>query len=142
LTFEVASVQRSAALAPEDVAFPPRSSGHRVGDLPEANRSMLAGHAELRSLRNKPLAPSENRDAGAPKEGLLAVNGGDLAGYVLVDGVAVAHLEPRRSDVLLDLLPGSYVVQARDFLATEITVPSTISVPARFVVGEAPKSEP
>ncbi len=142
LLFEVTSIQRSAALGVDELAFPPRSAEHRVGDLPEATRAVLAGQAELRGLRNKPVVAGENRDAGAPKEGLLAVNGGDLAGYVLVDGVPVAHLEPKRPDVLLDLVPGSYFLQARDFLATEITVPSVVSVPARFVVGEAPKSEP
>ena len=92
-------------------------------------------------MRNKPLASAEARDAGAPKEGLLAVNGGDLTSYVLVDGVPVVHLAPRSSDVLLDLLPGTYSVQARDFLATEVGVSSLVTVPARFVVSEAPKSE-
>ena len=142
LAFEVASVQRSAALGAPELAFPPGTAEHRVGELPESTRAMLVGQTELRGLRNKALAVGEGRDAGAPKEGLLAVNGGDLAGYILVDGVPVAHLEPKSSDVLLDLVSGSYSLQARDFLATEITVPTVVSVPARFVVGEAPKSEP
>jgi hypothetical protein len=142
LAFEVASVQRSAALGAPEQSFPPGTAEHRVGELPESTRAMLVGQTELRGMRNKALAVGEGRDAGAPKEGLLAVNGGDLAGYILVDGVPVAHLEPKSSDVLLDLVSGSYSLQARDFLATEITVPSVVSVPARFVVGEAPKSEP
>jgi hypothetical protein len=142
LAFEVASLSRSTALGVEQLAVPTPSAEHRVGELPEPTRAMLVGQAELRGLRNKALAAAEGREAGAPKEGLLAVNGGDLSAYVIVDGVPVAHLEPKSSDVLLDLASGSYSLQARDFLATEITVPSVVSVPARFVVGEAPKSEP
>lgn len=142
LVFEVTNVQRVATLAVEGFAFPPRDAEHRIGELPEPTRPMLVGRAELRSLRNKPLASAEVRDAGAPKEGLLAVNGGDLTSYVLVDAVPVVHLAPRSSDVLLDLLPGTYSLQARDFLATEVGVPSVVTVPSRFVVSEAPKSEP
>ena len=142
LAFEVASMQRSTALGAAELAFPAQSAEHRVGELPERTRAILVDQAELRGLRNKPHASGEGRDAGAPKEGLVVANGGDLSGYVLVDGVPVAHLQPKSSDVLLDLVSGSYSLQARDFLATEITVPSVVSVPARFVVGEAPKSEP
>jgi hypothetical protein len=142
LLFEVTSVQRAAALTPEVLAFPPRDAEHRVGELPESTRAVLVGRSELRSVRNKPVGAGDGRDAGAPKEGLLTVNGGDLTGYVLVDGVPVVHLRPRSSDVLLDLISGSYSLQSRDFLATEITVPAVVSVPARFVVSEAPKSEP
>jgi hypothetical protein len=142
LAFEVTSVQRVAALAPEAFAIPPRDAEHRVGELPNPSRALLAGRSELRALRNKPVSAAEPRDAGAPKEGLFAVNGGDLASYVLVDGVPVAHLAARGGDVLLDLVAGSYAIQARDFLATEITLPVITAVPARFVVSEAPKSEP
>jgi hypothetical protein len=142
LLFEVTSVQRSAALTPELLAFPPRDAEHGVGELPDSNGTVLVGRSELRSLRNKPIAVAEVRDAGAPKEGLVVVNGGDLTSYVLVDGVPVARLGPRSSDVHLDLVSGSYLLGARDFLATEITVPSIVPVPARFVVSEAPKSEP
>jgi len=142
LIFEVTSVQRTTALTPELLAVPPRDAQHRVGELPDAARSLLVGRSELRGIRNKALPIPEARDARAPKEGLLTVNSGDLAGYVLVDGVPVAHVGPRSSDVLLDLVPGSYSLQARNFLATEVTMPSVVSVPARFVLSEAPKSEP
>jgi hypothetical protein len=141
LLFEVTSVERSAGLVVESFACPPREAEHRIGELPEPTRPLLVGRTELRGLRNKALAAGESRDAGAPKEGLLAVNGGDLTSYVLVDGVPVVHLEPRSSDVLLDLVAGSYSLQSRDFLATEVGVPSIVTVPARFVVSEAPKSE-
>ncbi|HEX6763949.1 MAG TPA: hypothetical protein VF103_00695 [Polyangiaceae bacterium] len=142
LSFEVTTLQRAAALTPDAFAFPPSSAEYRIGELPAAPRSVLAARADLRAIRNKPSAGAESRDAGAPKEGLLVVNPGDLNGYVLVDGVPVAHVEPRGSDILLDLISGSYALQARDFLATEISVPSVVSVPARVVVSEAPKSEP
>jgi hypothetical protein len=142
LLLEVTSVQRSPVLEIDRLAFPPRDAEHRVGELPDPNRVLLVGRSELRGLRNKPIAVPEARDAGVPKEGLVAVNGGDLASYVLVDGLPVVTLRPRSTDVLLDLVPGNYLLQARDFLATEITVPSVVPVPARFVVSEAPKSEP
>jgi hypothetical protein len=142
LAFEVTSIQRSTALEPAALAFPPRDAEHRVGELPEPPGALFVGRAELRSLRNKPVLSADARDAGAPKEGLRAVNGGDHTSYLLVDGIPLARLGPRSGDVLLDLVPGSYVVQARDFLATEVIVPGVLSVPARFVVSEAPKSEP
>ncbi|HVR19199.1 MAG TPA: hypothetical protein VMS65_05880, partial [Polyangiaceae bacterium] len=124
------------------LAFPPRDAEHRVGELPEPPRALFVGRDELRSLRNKAVLSADARDAGAPKEGLRAVNGGDHSSYLLVDGIPLARLGPRSGDVLLDLVPGSYVVQARDFLATEVIVPGVLSVPGRFVVSEAPKSEP
>jgi hypothetical protein len=142
LAFEVTSLLRVAAVEPDGFAIPPRDAEHRVGELPDPSRALLAGRAELRALRNKAAPSGEPRDGGAPKEGLLAANGGDLASYLLVDGVPVAHLAARGGDVLLDLVSGTYAVQARDFLATEITVPIITTVPARFVVSEAPKSEP
>jgi hypothetical protein len=142
LNFEVTSLQRSTALLPEQLACPPRDAEHRVGELPEPPSPLFVTPADLHAVRQKPVVTADARDAGAPKEGLLTVNAGDLTGYVLVDGVPIVHLEPRSSDVLVDLVAGSYSLQARDFLATEIIVPSVVPVPARFVVSEAPKSEP
>ena len=142
LVFEVTSILRSAALLPEQLACPPREAEHRVGELPAPASPLFVSRSDLHAVRQKPVAVTDARDGGAPKEGLLTVNAGDLTGYVLVDGVPIVHLEPRSSDVLVDLVPGSYSIQARDFLATEIIVPSVVSVPARFVVSEAPKSEP
>ena len=141
LAFEVTTIQRATALTTDGFAFPPSTAEHRVGELPVTPRAVLAARADLRGLRNKPTTGADNRDAGAPKEGLLVANPGDLHGYVLVDGIPVVHLEPRGSDVLLDLVSGSYSLEMRDFLATEIGVRSVVSVPARFVVSEAPKSE-
>jgi hypothetical protein len=142
LLFEVTKLERAPILTPESVACPPREAEHRIGELPEPASPLLLGRSELRGFRNKPIPTPEPRDAGAPKEGLLALNGGDLTGYVLVDGVPVVHLRPRSSDVLLDLVTGSYSVQVRDFLATEATAPAIVTVPGRFVVSDAPKSEP
>jgi hypothetical protein len=142
LVFEVRSMQRSTALPPEHLACPPREAEHRVGELPGAASPLFVTRSDLHAMRQKPVVPADARDAGTPKEGLLTLNAGDLTGYVLVDGVPIAHLEARSSDVLVDLVAGSYSIQARDFLATEIIVPSIVSVPARFVVSEAPKSEP
>jgi hypothetical protein len=142
LAFEVKSVQRSTALEATPFAFPPRGSEHRIGELPESTRPLFVERAALRALRNKPVRGGEARDASAPKEGLLVVNTGERASYVLVDGAPVGHLAARSGDVLLDLVSGSYALQARDFLATEIVAPSIVAVPARYVVSEAPKSEP
>jgi hypothetical protein len=142
LLLEVTSVQRSPVLEIDRLAVPPRNAEHRIGELPDPNRALLVGRSELRGLRNKPIVVPEARDAGVPKEGLLAVNGGDLTSYVLVDGLPVVMLRPRSTDVLLDLVSGNYSLQARDFLATEITVPNVVPVPARFVVSEPPKTEP
>jgi hypothetical protein len=142
LTFEVGSVQRGTTLPTESFTFPPSGAEHRIGELPESSGALLVERTELRALRNKAVLSAEGREAGAPKEGLLVVNGGDLATYVLVDGAPVAYLRPRHGDVMLDLVSGSYSVQARDFLATAITPAAVLPVPARFVVGEAPKAEP
>jgi hypothetical protein len=98
--------------------------------------------SELKSFRVRDGRPPERRDADTPKEGLLVTNAGELPTYFLVDGVPVARLPAGGSEVLLDLRAGTYSVSARDFLCADANPATMTVVPARIVVGDAPKSEP
>ena len=139
--FETSSIARGSAAGTDVLRVPPIGAEHRVGELPEPASPHLVERGELRAFRKKPLPPPEPRDAAAPKEGLLAVNGGDFLSYLIVDAVPVVRLRPRGGEVLIDLVPGTYSVAARDFLGDEVHPPAVVTVPARVVVNEGPKPE-
>jgi hypothetical protein len=101
---------------------------------------LLADRAQLRALRLRPAATRPAKDA--PKDGLLLSNTDDLVRYALVDGLPAARLEAKSPPLLLDLVTGSYALSTRTFLGDEVTPPSVVTVPGRFVAAEAPHPEP
>jgi hypothetical protein len=94
---------------------------------------LLFPPGQPRAFRPRPAPRVEPKDG--VKEGLLLVNADDLEKYVLVDGVPVVRLPPGGAGVVLDLLPGSYVLASRSFLSDEVSAPVPVSVPSRFQLG-------
>jgi len=139
IVFEVTAVDRTNALDPGTLRAPPERASHRIGELPSPPTAQLVDRAQLRGFRVRPSAGRPGKDA--PKDGLLLVNGDDVFRYALIDGVPVARLEPHGSGLLLDLIPGTYSLAARTFLGDEVAPLQTITVPARYVVAEAPRAE-
>lgn len=138
--FEVTALTRVLQFSAH-LMTPPPSAEHRIGGLLEAGSPFLVKPEELKSFRVREGRPPERRDAETPKEGLFVTNAGELPTYFLVDGVPVVRLPAGGAEVLLDLRAGTYSVSARDFLSAD-TNPATMTVvPARIVVGEAPKVE-
>lgn len=138
--FEVTALTRILQF-PAHLMTPPPQAQHRIGGLLEAGTPFLVQPAELKSFRTREGRPPERRDAETPKEGLLVTNAGELPTYFLVDGVPVARLPAGGAEVLLDLRAGTYSVSARDFLSADTNAATMTVVPARIVVGEAPKTE-
>ena len=138
--FEVSEFTRVLQFAAQ-LMTPPLRAEHHIGSQLAAGPPILLTSNELKSFRVRDGRPPERRDAETPKEGLLVTNAGELPTYFLVDGVPVARLPAAGSDVLLDLRAGTYAVSARDFLSADANPATMTVVPARIVVGEAPKSD-
>ncbi|HEV8247758.1 MAG TPA: hypothetical protein VGP93_18415 [Polyangiaceae bacterium] len=138
--FEVVKWSRGTLLDADRLMVPPSRAGFARGEMPQAGAPLLVPTPELLRFRLRPVTRTE-RSAPPIKEGLLVVNRGELAGYLLVDGVPVLRSAPRSDDVTLFLVSGTYSVQARDFLGTVNVAQSMISVPARVVLSEAADSE-
>jgi hypothetical protein len=138
--FEVTTLTRVLQFSAH-LMTPPPGAEHRIGGLLEAGSPFLVKPAELKGFRLREGRPPERRDADTPKEGLLVTNAGELPTYFLVDGVPVARLPAGGAEVLLDLRAGTYSVSARDFLSADANPATMTVVPARIVVGEAPKIE-
>ncbi len=142
--FDVVKWSRSSTLEPSGLTVPPTHAEFTRSQLPAAGGGLLLQAAELARFRLRPVPRSESREKREPpavKEGLLVVNRGELAAYLLVDGVPVLRAAPRSEDAALPLLPGTYSVQARDFLGSVNVPQSMISVPARVVLSDAADSE-
>jgi hypothetical protein len=133
LLFEATALERVTAVEPAGLRFPPAGAEHRIGELPSVRSPLLLGSGVTRAFRTRPAPRVEAKDG--MKEGLLLVNADDLEKYVLVDGVPVVRLPHGGAGVVIDLLPGSYVVSSRSFLADEVSAPVTVSVPSRFQLG-------
>jgi hypothetical protein len=139
--FEVTELTRILQFAVQ-LMTPPAGAEHRIGGQLEASPPFLLPPSALKTFRLRDARPPERRDADSPKEGLLVTNAGELPTYFLVDGVPVARLPAGGSEVLLDLRAGTYSVSARDFLCADANPATMTVVPARIVVGDAPKAEP
>lgn len=132
-SFETTALERVAAVDPTLLRVPPAGAEHRIGELPSARSPLLFAPAQTRAFRTRPAARVEPKDG--VKEGLLLVNADDLEKYVLIDGIPVVRLPPGGAGVVLDLLPGSYVLASRSFLADESSAPVAVTVPSRFQLG-------
>ncbi len=137
--FEIVKWSRAATLDAGTLSVPPPHATFARGELPPAGPSLMLQAAELGRFRLRAVPRNERgdkREVPQVKEGLLVVNRGELAAYLLVDGVPVLRAAPRSEDVTLPLVPGTYSVQARDFLGSVNVAPSMISVPARVVLSD------
>jgi hypothetical protein len=132
LLFETTAFERVTEVDPEALRVPPAGAEHRIGELPEVRSPLLLGSGQTRAFRSRPVRV-EPKDG--MREGLLLVNADDLSKYVLVDGVPIVRLPPGGAGVVVDLLPGSYVVSSRSFLSDEVTPPVPVTVPSRFQLG-------
>jgi hypothetical protein len=143
LLFETTALERVTEVDPAVLRVPPAGAEHRIGELPSVRSPLLLGSGQTRAFRSRPTPRVEPKDG--VKEGLLLVNADDLEKYVLVDGVPIVRLPPGGAGVVVDLLPGSYVISSRSFLSDEVTAPVPITVPSRFQLGvpsESPSSAP
>jgi len=140
LTFEALSLERSSSLELSSLRTPPLTAEHRIGEVPTPPPALLVERAQLRGIRLR--AAPARRAKDAPKDGLLLANGDDLLRFALVDGVPVARLEPKNPGLLLDLLAGTYSLSARTFLGDELTPPTIVTVPGRFVSTDSTHLEP
>jgi hypothetical protein len=138
LLFETTAFERVTEVDPAALRVPPAGAEHRIGELPHVSSPLLLGSGQTRAFRSRPTARVEAKDA--VREGLLLVNADDLAKYVLVDGVPVVRLPPGGAGVVVDLLPGNYVISSRSFLSDELTPPVAITVPSRFQLGTPSES--
>ncbi len=133
LVFEVTSFERVAAMDPAGLRVPPAGAEHRIGELPSVRSPLLLAAAQTRGFRTRPATRVEAKDG--VREGLLLVNADDLEKYVLLDAVPVVRLPPGGAGVVVDLLPGSYVLSSRSFLSDEVSASVPVSVPSRFQLG-------
>jgi hypothetical protein len=136
--FETSALERTTALDASPLRVPPSGAEHRIGELPSVRSPLLFPPGQTRAFRTRAAARVEPKDG--VKEGLLLVNADDLEKYVLVDGIPVVRLPPGGAGVVLDLVPGSYVLSTRSFLSDEVSVPVPVSVPSRFQLGVASDS--
>jgi hypothetical protein len=98
---------------------------------------VLFSREELAAFHTKPMT-TEPPAKDAPGEGLLAVNRSDSVRYVLLDGIAIAWIQPRSEQFLIGPLPGRYSISWRDFLGGAIEPAKVVALPARVAVGGEP----
>jgi hypothetical protein len=148
--FEVTKVSKATDLDPATFSLVPARALFVRGELPGGAPPLLVADESFSRFRLRALPKvgradkpdkAEKRDALAVKEGLLVVNRGELAAYLLIDGVPVLRALPRSEDVALPLVPGTYHVAARDFLGTVTVAQNVVSVPARLVLSELADAE-
>lgn len=137
LDFDVTAIARRAEIASAQLATPPANARFVASALPPPAEAPLHTASELGLFRSR-AKTDEPLLAGAPSEGLLAVNHGDLPRYVLLDGVPVARLEPGAEQTLIGLKPGRYALGWRDFLGEASDTSRVLQLPARVVYGETP----
>jgi hypothetical protein len=132
-SFETTALERVTAVDAAVLRVPPSGAEHRIGELPSVRSPLLLAPGQTRAFRTRPSARVEPKDG--VNEGLLLVNADDLERYVLVDGIPVVRLPPGGAGVVLDLVPGNYVVSSRSFLADDVSPPVAVTVPSRFQLG-------
>ena len=125
-------------LDPAALQTPPASAAFRPLEVPSAAPAQVPSSERLRELRLRALARSEKPDPGAPKEGLVIQNRGDVLRYLLLDGLPVARVAPRSEVKLEGLLPGKYALATLDFLGDDPTPLRIVELPARVALGEEP----
>ncbi len=138
LLFEVTAATRAAEVDVTTLRVPPIAPSFKADLLPAAGSGPLVGSGDLRALRRRD-APAPPDDAGAPPaEGFELTNRTDTLAFALLDGIAVARVEPAHSVTLPTLRPGRYSLRWTDFLGGEVTAPEIVSVPGTSTRGTAP----
>ncbi len=135
MSFEITSLDRQAELSASALAFPPRRARLVPSGLPSAPRGVLLRASQLRALRNQGASKPAPAERGAPKEGLLAKNQGDLLLYLLLDGIPVAYVKPWSELPVLGPRNGRYSVQWRSFLGEVVGQVAQRDLPAKIVYG-------
>lgn len=133
--FEVTRVERERAFEPQTMMVPPADGLFSPGELPSSPNEILSPE-RASELRIRALPRAERPEPQAPKQGLLIQNRGDVQRYLLVDGVALAHVPARSEFAINALLPGKYAVLSLDFFGDEATQLRIMELPARIVLGE------
>jgi hypothetical protein len=140
--FEVLKWTKLTSVPADEVLVPPRTAAFKRGELPPPGPPLLLDGSDLARFRLRPSGKAvDRREQPAVKEGLLVVNRGELAGYLLIDGAPVLRAEPRSGDVTLPLIAGTYSVGLRDFLGSTNLAPSVTVVPTRVVLSDLADSE-
>jgi hypothetical protein len=138
LVFEATRVSRRQELEPSALQLPPQDAEFRPNELVGAPPGLLLSERELAEFRSRPAARPDKLPAGAPKEGLFAVNRSDTPRYVLVDEIPVAWLRPGAEQLVLGLPAGKYLISARDFLGGESLPGKVFELPVRYAIGDDP----
>lgn len=138
IIFEVLSVTRRQDLPIGELYTPPADAELARDGMPPETTGVFLTREELAAFRSRDASSAEPSPAGAPGEGLLAVNYTDTLRYLLLDGVAVAWLKPHGQQYVIGPRPGTYVVSWRDFLGAQVEPPATMALPARVELGAVP----
>ena len=97
---------------------------------------------EMMAFRTRAIEVPETRtdpaSAGAPGEGILAINQTDALRFLLLDGVPVAWVPAHGRQYIIGTRPGRYNLQWRSFLGTYIGESQEVLIPARVAIGEPP----
>lgn len=141
LAFEVTKLERDPELDATALLAPPAEASFAAGELPGHVSPIVPRPERLRELRTRAAARTEKPDASAPKHGLLIQNRSENLRYVLLDGVVLARILPRRELHVEGLLPGKYALASLDFLGDDATPLRTVELPARVALGEIAETE-
>lgn len=125
-------------LDPVALQTPPGGAIFRPLEVPSSSPAQVPSSERMRELRVRALARTEKPDPGAPKDGLVIQNRGDVLRYLLLDGLPVARVAPRSEVKLEGLLPGKYALATLDFLGDDPTPLRIVELPARVALGEEP----
>lgn len=135
IAFEVTNVARRTNLPTGLLLAPPPAAAWQPGGLPPGTTGIFLTRDELAATRTRALDLGPSVSAGAPGEGIVAVNPTDLLRYLVLDGVPVAWVAPGGEQYLIGPPRGRYVVQGRTFLGESIDPPRVVELPARVTLG-------
>ncbi len=138
VAFEVRTITRRQDLPYGELFVPPVDAELSVDQLPPQTTGVFLTRDDIAKFRTRDVRSTDPPTAGAPGEGLLAVNHTDTLRYVLLDGVPVAWVKPHSQQYIIGPRPGTYVVSWRDFFGAEVDPPKTLALPARVEVGAEP----
>jgi hypothetical protein len=142
IVFEVSAVADKVEHAAFHLTVPPADAAYVAAGLPHDTAGLLLTREELAAFRTKALETGPNKPAGAPTEGLVALNATELLRFLFIDGVPAAWVAPYREQHVVGPPRGRYVVQWRTFLADALDPPKTIELPARVSFGIAADGGP
>lgn len=121
--FEVTRIQLNPVPATNRIVVPPAGAKASTRALPLPKSRLLLTGDERAALRgSQPVSAKRSR----------LRNGSERALYLLLDGVAVAWVEPDEVVTLGSLPAGSYTVQWRSFLGDVVSETTEKALPARI----------